>query len=264
MATTDRTASMIDALYISSTGLRGQQQQIDVISNNVANMQTPGFKRGRVNFAEIANAPLPGQGIGQATNVHGGGIRVSSTSVEFGAGALQPTRNPLDLAIDGDGFFEIENSNGERFYTRSGRFHVDAEGYLAISNGMRLSAGIQMPQGAADVVISSAGEVSAKLDGSEARSVLGSIDLVSFVSTEGLESRGENVFQAAGRSGEAIPLAAGSNGAGKLQQGYLEGANVDMIDEMTGLVLAQRAYQLNARVLQASDQILETINNLRR
>lgn len=123
--------------------------------------------------------------------MHGGGIRVSSTSVEFGAGALQPTRNPLDIAIDGDGFFEIENANGERFYTRSGRFHVDTEGYLAISNGMRLSAGIQMPQGAADVLISSAGEVSARLDGSEERAVLGSIDLVSFVSTEGLSHAGK-------------------------------------------------------------------------
>ena len=255
---------MIDALYISSSGLRSQQQQIDVISNNVANMQTPGFKRGRVNFAEIANAPMAGDSIDQVAMTHGGGTRVLSTTMEFGVGALQPTRNTLDVAIDGNGFFELENANGDRFYPRSGQFRLDDQGYLTAINGMRLASGIQVPNGASDILISNVGEVSAKLEGSEERTVLGTIDLVTFVSTEGLTAYGENVFQASSRSGEALAAVAGSDGAGKLQQGYLEAANVDMIDEMTGLVLAQRAYQLNARVLQASDQVLETINNLRR
>ncbi|KMM75647.1 flagellar hook-basal body protein [Xanthomonas sp. NCPPB 1128] len=255
---------MIDALYISSSGLRSQQQQIDVISNNVANMQTPGFKRGRVNFAEIANVPMAGESIDQAAMLHGGGTRVMSTTMEFGAGAMQPTRNTLDVAIDGSGFFELENANGERFYTRSGQFRLDAQGYLTAVNGMRLAPGIQVPSGASDLLISSAGEVSATLEGAQERSVLGTIDLVTFASTEGLSAYGDNVFQASSRSGEPIVATAGVDGAGKLQQGYLESANVDMIDEMTGLVLAQRAYQLNARVLQASDQVLETINNLRR
>lgn len=255
---------MIDALYISSTGLRSQQEQIDVISNNVANMQTPGFKRGRVNFSEIAAIPMPGETVDRAGALHGGGSKVVSTSLEFGAGAMQPTRSPLDLAIDGNGFFELEDLSGNRFYTRSGQFRLDPQGYLSAVNGMRLTAGIQVPQDAIDVRVSANGEVSAALDGSEERTVLGSIDLVTFVSTDGLESHGDNVFRATMRSGEPMPAIAGEGGAGKLQQGYLEMANVDMIDEMTGLVLAQRAYQLNARVLQASDQVLETINNLRR
>ncbi len=255
---------MIDALYISSTGLRSQQEQIDVISNNVANMQTPGFKRGRVNFAEIASIPMPGETMTRAGAQHGGGARVASMSLEFGAGAMQPTRSPMDLAIDGNGFFELEDLAGNRFYTRSGQFRLDDQGYMTAVNGMRLASGIQIPQGAVDMRISVNGEVSALLDESSERTVLGSIDLVTFVSSEGLISRGDNVFQATARSCDPIASIAGEDGTGRVQQGYLEMANVDMIDEMTGLVLAQRAYQLNARVLQASDQVLETINNLRR
>lgn len=254
---------MIDALYISSTGLRTQQEQIDVISNNVANMQTPGFKRGRVNFAEIASVSMPGESM-QSVGTHGGGARVASTTQEFAGGALQPTRSPLDLAIDGNGFFELEDINGNRFYTRAGRFSLDDEGYLAATNGMRLSAGPQVPQGASDILISAEGELSAKLDGDEQRTVLGTIELTMFATTEGLESAGDNLFRAGAGTGGPLPMVAGEGGSGRLQQGYLEAANVDMIDEMTGLVLAQRAYQLNARVLQASDQVLETINNLRR
>lgn len=255
---------MIDALYISSSGLRSQQEQIDVISNNVANMQTPGFKRGRVNFAEMATLPVTGQ-VGSLEQQHrGAGARVLSTSQEFASGALQPTRGALDLAIDGNGFFELENATGSRFYSRSGQFRLDDQGYLTAVNGMRLTAGIQIPQGASDVRISAEGEVSAILDGAAEPTVLGTIDLVGFVSTEGLVAEGGNVFSAGPRAGEPLRGVAGQEGYGKLQQGYLEMANVDMIDEMTGLVLAQRAYQLNARVLQASDQVLETINNLRR
>lgn len=255
---------MIDALYISSSGLRSQQEQIDVISNNVANMQTPGFKRGRVNFAEVAAMAVPGQSTPSAAVAHGGGSRVLSTSLEFGAGALQPTRSPLDLAIDGLGFFELEDASGNRFYTRAGQFRLDEQGYMAAVNGMRLSAGVQIPSDASDLRVSTHGEVSAVLPDSGERVVLGSIDLVSFVSMEGLESLGDNIFRATPAAGVPMSAIAGEDGIGKLQQGYLEMANVDMIDEMTGLVLAQRAYQLNARVLQASDQILETINNLRR
>ena len=255
---------MIDALYISSSGLRSQQEQIDVISNNVANMQTPGFKRGRVNFSEVAFAPVSSDTVSGVGAFHGGGSKVSSTSLEFMAGALQPTRNPLDLAIDGQGFFEMEDVAGSRFYSRAGQFRVDTEGYLGSVGGMRLSAGIQIPQDATDVRISPQGEVSAQLGADAERTVLGTLELVTFAALEGLESQGDNLFRATDRSGPPLPSLAGEGGTGKLAQGYLEAANVDMIDEMTGLVLAQRAYQLNARVLQASDQVLETINNLRR
>lgn len=255
---------MIDALYISSTGMRSQQEQIDVISNNVANMQTPGFKRGRVNFAEVAAISMPNEAGDAPSARHGGGSRVLSTSTLFGAGGMQPTRNPMDMAIDGAGFFELEDVSGNRFYSRAGQFRLDDEGYLTSVNGMRLAQGLQIPSDASDLRIAPGGEVSALVGDDTQRSVLGTIGLVAFAATEGLESAGNNVFKAGVRSGEPMAAVAGEAGIGKLQQGYLEMSNVDMIDEMTGLVLAQRAYQLNARVLQASDQLLETINNLRR
>lgn len=251
---------MIDALYISATGLRSQQEQIDVISNNVANMQTPGFKRGRVNFAEVA-ALMAADG---STASHGGGAEVLSTSTLFAAGELRPTGNPLDLAIEGAGFFELETEEGGRVYTRAGQFRVDQDGYLVSVNGMKLAQGLQIPPDATDLRIDRAGEITARLGDETERSIIGRLELATFVAPDALDSLGENVFAANGRSGEASISVAGETGFGRLQQGYLEMANVDLIDEMSSLVMAQRAYQLNARVLQAADQVLETINNLRR
>lgn len=251
---------MIDALYISATGLRSQQEQIDVISNNVANMQTPGFKRSRVNFAEIAAlAGGPGETAG-----HGGGAQVLSTSTLFAAGELRPTQNPLDLAIEGQGFFELEDAGGQRVYTRAGQFRVDQDGYVVSVNGMRLAQGLQLPPDALDIRIDGEGEITARLGDDTERSVIGQIELATFAAPDALEAVGQNVFAATERSGEAAIGRPTDSGFGRLQQGYLELANVDLVDEMTSLVMAQRAYQLNARVLQASDQLLETINNLRR
>lgn len=251
---------MIDALYISATGLRSQQEQIDVISNNVANMQTPGFKRSRVNFAEIAAlAAAPGEAAG-----HGGGAQVLSTSTLFAAGELRPTQNPLDLAIEGQGFFELEDAAGMRVYTRAGQFRVDQDGYLVSVNGMRLAQGLQLPPDALDIRIDREGEITARLGDDTERSVIGQLELATFAAPDALEAAGQNVFAATERSGEATIGRPADSGFGRLQQGYLELANVDLVDEMTSLVMAQRAYQLNARVLQASDQLLETINNLRR
>lgn len=251
---------MIDALYISATGLRAQQEHIDVISNNVANMQTPGFKRGRVNFAEIAALST---GNVDATN-HGGGIQVMSTSTLFGAGELRPTQNPLDMAIEGEGFFELEAADGSRVYTRAGQFRVDQDGYLVSVNGMRLAQGLQIAPDALDVRVDRAGEVTARLGQDPERVVIGQLELAAFGASDALDSIGQNAFTANEASGEPSIGRPGDPGFGQLQQGYLEMANVDLVDEMTNLVMAQRAYQLNARVLQAADQLLETINNLRR
>lgn len=254
---------MIDALYISASGLRSQQEQIDVISNNVANMQTPGFKRSRVDFAEVA-ALSPGTGDNVQAAAHGGGTQVLRTSTLFGEGELRPTGHPLDLAVEGLGFFELEDANGTRFYTRAGQFRVDPEGYLVAVNGMRLAQGLQIPPDALDVRIASNGEISARLGSDSERTILGEIELATFVAPDALVSAGENVFAATEQAGVATFGKPSDPGFGALRQGYLEMANVDLVDEMTSLVMAQRAYQLNARVLQASDQLLETINNLRR
>lgn len=253
---------MIDALYISASGLRSQQEQIDVISNNVANMQTPGFKKSRVNFAEVTGTLDPAQAL--AGQFNGAGTRVLSTSSIFSAGEMRLTQNATDLAIEGAGFFELESATGEKVYTRSGQFRVDNEGYLVSTNGLRLAQGLQIPPDATDLRISQTGELSARLAGDTERSQIGTLELASFPAADGLTAIGENQFAPTATSGAASFGKPGDTGFGKLQQGYLELANVDLVDEMTNLVMAQRAYQLNARVLQASDQILETINNLRR
>lgn len=256
---------MIDALYISATGLRSQQEQIDVISNNVANMQTPGFKRARVNFVEMASPPQQGDEASASQRaLHGQGARVLSTTTSFEAGGMKQTHGATDIAISGAGFFELEDADGTLSYTRAGQFKIDGEGYFTSADGKHLARAPQIPTDATDLQVSARGEVSVVLPDTAGRSVLGSIEIVSFASPEGLEQIGDNAFRATEKSGDAISAMPGEGNAGKLAQGYLESANVDMIDEMSSLVLAQRAYQLNARVLQASDQILETINNLRR
>lgn len=254
---------MIDALYISASGLRSQQEQIDVISNNVANMQTPGFKKSRISFAEVSG--VGGPDAAQARpQFQGGGSEVLSTMPVFSEGELRPTQNPTDLAIEGAGFFEIENTEGEKLYTRSGQFRVDNEGYLVAANGFRLAQGVQIPSDAADLRISPEGVLTARLGNATERTELATLELASFAAADAMTAVGQNAFAPTDASGEATLGKPGDPGYGKLQQGYLEMANVDMVDEMTSLVLAQRAYQLNARVLQAADQVLETINNLRR
>lgn len=255
---------MIDALYISASGLRSEQKQIDVISNNVANMHTPGFKRSRVNFVEMASFDATAIGDVATSGNRGSGTRIESTSTLFSSGELRQTRNALDLAIDGKGFFEVETEAGGIAYTRDGQFRVDAEGYLATVQGLRLSRAIQIPSDATDVQIAANGEVSAKIAGETERAVLGAIELVLFPAEDMLISVGDNRFMATDAAGTPSYVQPQEAGSGALRQRYVELANVEMVDEMTALVMAQRAYQLNARVLQASDQILETINNLRR
>jgi flagellar basal-body rod protein FlgG len=254
---------MIDALYISASGLRSEQKQIDVISNNVANMHTPGFKRGRVNFVDVATAGVAAN-LGVAMESNGNGTRIHSTSTIFTGGDMRATQNSLDLAIEGAGFFELEAENGDMVYSRDGQFRLDAEGYLVTVQGLRLSRPIQIPNDASAVRIAQNGEVSALLAGDSERSVLGNIELAAFAAEDMLVSVGDNRYVANDAAGAPSYGRPGDTGFGTVQQGFVEMANVEMVEEMTALVLAQRAYQLNARVLQASDQILETINNLRR
>lgn len=254
---------MIDALYISATGLRSQQEQIDVISNNVANMQTPGFKKGRVNFAEMTGAAATTES-GRAPQFSGGGAEILSTLSIFSEGEMRLTQNVTDLAIDGNGFFELENDSGEKVYSRAGQFRINGEGYLTSVAGQKLAQGVQIPPDAVDLRISSDGVVSARLGNDVERTELGTLELATFPSVDALEAVGQNAFAPTEASGAPSFGKPGESGYGKLRQGFLEMANVDLVDEMTNLVMAQRAYQLNARVLQAADQILETINNLRR
>lgn len=254
---------MIDALYIAATGLRSQQEQIDVISNNVANMQTPGFKRSRVNFAEMTG-DASGAAQAGAPQFNGNGTEILSTRTVFSEGEMRQTQVTTDFAIEGAGFFELESMAGDKVYTRAGQFRVNGEGYLVNANGLRLAQGVQVPPDATDLRVTPQGEVSARLGSDVERTVLGSLELATFPSADALASIGQNTFAPTEESGTASFGKPGDAGFGQLQQGVLEMANVDLVDEMTNLVMAQRAYQLNARVLQAADQVLETINNLRR
>lgn len=253
---------MIDALHISATGLRGQQQQIDAISNNVANLQTPGFKRTHLSFIDLAQVrELTATA---AADNQGAGTKVAASLLDFGIGDIKLTRNPLHVAIDGEGFLELQEADGSIRYSRAGQLKVDGEGFLSAVTGQRLTAGVQLPPDARDLRIEANGEVLATLaDETEATS-FGFIDLATFPASDALHSVGNNLFALSDPQSQPTIGRPGEHGIGQLRQGFLEMSNVDLVDEMTALVLAQRAYQLNARVLQASDQVLETINNLRR
>jgi flagellar basal-body rod protein FlgG len=255
---------MIDALHIAASGLTSQQEQIDVISNNLANMQTPGYKRSRVAFADVSSLTPAQARDGLANNSVGAGTAVTATAPVMVDGTMQETTNPWDLAIQGAGFFEVEDTQGNRLYTRDGQFKVDGEGYVVTSSGLRLAQGLQIPADATHIAINTQGEISAQLGSDSKSTVIGQVELATFAAPEALRSVGGNNFAATDLSGDPSVGKPGDAGVGTVTQGFIEGSNVDLVTEMSTLVLAQRAYQLNARVLQASDQILDTINNLNR
>ncbi len=254
---------MIDALYTATAGLKSQQTQIDTLSNNVSNLQTPGFKSQRVAFGDIAVITPAQVQAGLTPERSGAGSEVMSTSALFTQGQMTQTSNTWDLAIQGEGFFEVVDGNGNHFYTRDGQFHVDSEGYLATAAGNRLAQDLQIPPDASNIKIDQSGQITATVGSDTSTSVLGSLELATFPSPVGLQSVGGNNFVPTQASGDPSVGKPNEEGVGAVMQGSLESSNVDMVAEMATLVIAQRAYQLNARVLQASDQILDTINNLR-
>lgn len=254
---------MIDALYIATAGLKSQQTQIDTLSNNISNMQTPGYKSQRVAFGDVAVISPEQVQAGMSPESAGAGSQILSTSAVFSQGAMQQTNKMWDLAIQGEGFLEVVDGNGNHLYTRAGQLHVDTEGYLATSAGDRLAQDIQIPPDATNVQVNQGGQIYATLGGTQTQSLLGQIELSTFPSPEGLQSVGSNNFAPTQASGDPSVGKPNEDGVGAVMQGMLEGSNVDMVSEMSTLVIAQRAYQLNARVLQAADQILDTINNLR-
>lgn len=254
---------MIDALYIATSGLKSQQSQIDTLSNNISNMQTPGFKAKRVAFGDIATISPAQVAAGLPPESEGAGSEIVATTALFSQGQMTQTNNTWDIAIQGSGFLEVADGNGQRLYTRSGQLHVDSEGYLATVDGNRLAQQIQIPPDATQIQINQSGQIYANVGGGTAQTLLGTIELSVFPSPDGLQSVGNNNFAATQASGDPSVEKANENGTGIILQGELESSNVDMVTEMASLVIAQRAYQLNARVLQASDQVLDTINNLR-
>ena len=257
---------MIDALSIASSGLTANQNWIDTISNNVANMQTLGYKRSQVEFHDRVREVATRDETGATSEIltAGAGIQAAPATQVFSLGTLRQSGNELDLAIQGDGFFEVALPTGEMAYTRAGRFHLDSNGQLALTSGQVLTSDLRVPPDASKLVIDQAGQVQATLTETGEIITIGQLQLVRFASANNLAKLSDSLYRPTAASGEALYAEPGRDGLGSLLQGYVEMSNVNLIDEMSSLVLAQRAYQMNARLLQASDQILETINNLRR
>jgi flagellar basal-body rod protein FlgG len=259
---------MIDSLYIGATGMNAQQLNIDTVANNLANVNTSGFKRSRTEFADLVYRTVDLAGAANGGRVASGrmgmGTTVAGSAKMFAAGEAKKTGETFDLAVNGTGFFEVVLPDGDLAYTRNGAFRLDRDGFLATQDGYRLSAQVQLPPDAQQVRIGADGGVFARLPDQTGEAELARIELASFANPAGLSSLGDNVFGATDQSGPATLGTAGASGLGQIQQGFLEGSNVRLIDELLGLILAQRAYELNAKVVQASDELLGMANNLRR
>ncbi len=257
---------MIDALHISETGLKSTQTWLDHLSNNVANMHTPGYKKTQVNFQDIVAAPTAIQTGNEAAGTRtfsGLGSKISAPMVDFSDGTLKATGRPLDIAVKGTGLLEVILDNGTFAYTRLGNLEVNSEGLLATNGGLALSDRIQIPDDVKKIEIKKDGMVMGIFADNNPPTELGRIQLANVINPNAFRPIGDSLYQTE-EGTEIILRQPGEDGSGEIQQGFIEMSNVNLVDEMTSLVLAQRAYQLNARLIQTADQILETINNLRR
>jgi flagellar basal-body rod protein FlgG len=252
------------ALYTAATGMMAQEMNVQVISNNVANMRTSGFKRQRVNFQDLlydqqrrAGSPTSDQGNQIPAGVFiGSGVKTVSTPRVMNQGNISPTEKTYDMAVRGEGFFRVALADGRTAYTRDGTFDLDSQGRLVTQEGHLVDPGITVPNNATSVSINAGGVVSAVTPGNAQPQQLGQITLSRFVNKTGLESIGDNLYVETAGSGPAIDGAPGSEGFGSVQQGYVEESNVNAVTEISSLIAAQRAYELNARVISASDQML--------
>lgn len=260
---------MIRALWTAASGMVSQQLNVDTIANNLANVNTSGFKKARAEFQDLIYArlrpPAGPEGAYLGGIEVGHGVRPSATQRCFTQGNLQQTGNPLDLAIEGLGFFPIEMPDGTTAYTRDGSFKLDAEGNIVTSDGYLLDwDGDQIPEDTQEILIAPDGTVSVIGSGQDQPDELGQIELVRFVNPAGLESLGKNLFRATPSAGEESRDAPGTEGLGTILQCYLETSNVQVVEEMVSLITAQRAYEINSKAIQASDEMLQVANNLRR
>jgi len=257
------------ALWTAATGMQAQQLTLDVISNNLANVQTAGFKRSRVDFQDLVYETLqaPGAASAQGQEMPSGiqvghGSRAVATQRLFIKGDLQQTGNTLDVAIEGDGFFQIQQPSGTTAYTRAGSFKKDSTGQIVTSEGFVLEPQITIPQNALSVTIGVDGIVSATIPGQQASQQLGTIQLVRFANPAGLQSQGRNLFLPTQSSGDPTTGTPGVDGLGTLLQGFVEGSNVNVVEEMVGLIVSQRAYEINSRAIRSADEMMQTANNL--
>jgi flagellar basal-body rod protein FlgG len=257
---------MDSALWAAKTGLEAQQTRMAVTANNLANVNTTGFKRGRVAFEDLLyqNVRQVGADAAQDTQLPSGltvgtGVRVVATEKTYTQGNLQVTNNALDVAINGRGFFQVALPDGTNAYTRDGSFKVNAQGELVTSGGYRVQPAVSIPDGAQSVSIGTDGAVSVQLAGQAAPSQVGSLQVVDFINPAGLQARGENLLLESAASGPPQTGTPGLNGLGSLQQGALEASNVNVVEELVAMIETQRAYEMNSKAISTADKMLETL-----
>lgn len=260
---------MIRSLWISKTGLDSQQTQMDVIANNLSNVSSNGFKRSRAVFEDLLyqNIRQPGAQSSQQTQLPSGlqlgtGVRPVATERIFTQGNLQKTDNEKDVAINGQGFFQVLMPDGTTAYTRDGSFQVDNQGQLVTSSGYPIQPAITIPSNAQSLTISKDGVVSVTLPGSTAATQVGSLQLATFINNAGLQAKGENLYVETSASGNANTNTPGTNGAGFLTQGYVETSNVNVVEELVNMIQTQRAYEINSKAITTSDQMLQKLTQM--
>jgi len=262
---------MIRALWSSATGMKAQQTNLDVISNNIANVSTNGYKRSRADFQDLIYQTERLQGVRSEDGTQvptgiqiGHGTALASVGKVFMQGEYAQTENQLDLAIEGWGFFQVTLPSGDTAYTRAGAFKSDSDGRIVTSDGFLLTPNITIPQSTVRVSIEQDGTVSAQVQGQTAAQQLGTIELATFANPAGLNAVGKSLFLETDASGTPVTGRAGENGIGYLRQGYLEMSNVNIMQEMVNMIIAQRAYEANSKGIQAADEMLQIAANLRR
>jgi flagellar basal-body rod protein FlgG len=257
---------MIRSLWIAKTGMEAQQTQLDTISNNLANVATNGFKRSHAVFEDLIYQNLRQSGANSTeqtvlpTGLQVGlGVRPVATSRIYSQGNLQQTSNNLDLAIKGEGFFQIQQPDGTTAYTRDGSFQLNSSGQMVTNNGYTLLPGITIPSNAQSITIGSDGVVNVTLPGQVALQQVGQIQIANFVNPSGLDPKGQNLFTETASSGTPNAGAPNANGLGALQQGFVETSNVNVVEELVQMIQTQRAYELNSKAVQTSDQMLQKL-----
>lgn len=260
---------MFKALDIAATGMSAQQQKMAVVSNNLANVNTTGFKRNRANFEDLLYQTEKAPGLSTTAGTpspvstqYGLGVKTSDTTKEFAQGSLRSTENALDIALQGNGFFQITRPDGTVAYTRDGAFKTDNEGRIVTSNGYPMEPEITIPPDTVNLLIGEDGTVSVTQAGQTDTTEIGVIQVATFINPGGLKALGKNLFEQSAASGDPIISNPGENGTGELLQGFIEGSNVDMVNEMVNMIEGQRAYEINSKAVTTSDAMLQTASNL--
>lgn len=262
---------MMRSLYIAATGMEAQKLNIDVISNNLANVNTVGFKRSRADFQDLMYQTLRAAGASSAEGAQipsgiqvGLGVKPVAVQKIFAQGDFVNTGNPLDMVIEGDGFFQITMPDGTLAYTRAGAFKLNSDGALVNSDGYLLEPSITIPSNTLTVTVGSDGRITVTQAGSNVPTEIGQIQLAKFINPGGLNSLGKNLFIPTASSGDPTTGNPGLEGMGTVNQGFTEMSNVNIVEEMVNMIVSQRAYEINSKAVQASDEMLQVANNLRR